>query len=275
MTKRFDVNSSSDTNYSFDVNSSSDISYSYEDIEIEKLQRQVKSLTNKLVRYKKVNDETISIMETKIMSMQKQISECDELLETTTTQLIELKEQKKIFQELYTSASQKLEKSADLEYLCKKQKEMLEAIDKPNPKLAIEMIKKNNKDTYMYSCKTLESKMELLEEAKLTNDPIVIVIVIIFLNFSLESNLFGTLVMNNETYASFYLQYLLSVNYEDYEIYCLRYKKIKEYAKEKVKRAFAIKNDIGRHHELGICLKFCEQYPEELSHLILLINNAT
>ena len=128
-----------------------------------------------------------------------------------------------------------------------------------------------HKDMYIYLCKTVETKLQLLEEAKLTNDPNIILTIIIFLNSSLNENLFGIIVMNDKICVPIYLQYLLATDYENFETCCLKYGKLKEYAKEKAKQIVLMRNDIERDKALKMCMEFCEKHPEELNQLYLLL----
>jgi hypothetical protein len=231
---------------------------------VEKLQNKIATLTNKLLAQEHRHREEIAMMDEKIMSMQKQINDLTDVLTKETNQNIKLDEGKKIFQELYDSSSQKLEKMAYFEFLHQQARDRLEAINIPNPKLAIEMIQKYNMDLYIHPCKTMESKTELWNEALYTQDSRVITTIIIFFSFSLEPSLFDTFVTNNQKSIGLYLQYLQLKNYDEFVLFCLKHGRYLEYVKAKLQRAMAITDIDTCWRELTECLEICERYPKEL-----------
>lgn len=160
----------------------------------------------------------------------------------------------KLLNEVLNSTLLKLEKYSSLEY-------MIHSLNTPNPKFAIKMLKRDKIESYMYACKTLESKIELLKEALYTDDPDVIVSVVSYLNFTLNPELFGKLVMNNDKITSFYLNYLLEKDYIEFESTCIRYNKTNFYIKVRLQRALAIKDYNNRKSALESCLLLCDQEP--------------
>jgi len=178
--------------------------------------------------------------------------------------LTKLEQDYATLQEAYQSSLQKLQYMAHLDFLW-------DALEKPNPKLAVDMIHKYNKDIYLYACKSLESKKQLLMEALATNDPIVVITVVCFLSSTLNEDLFSAIVMSNELVAKLFLQYLLATDYEEFERYCLKYNKYRAYAEAKFQRALNIIDNEERIKALVSCLELCRDHSQELGWLIAAI----
>lgn len=187
------------------------------------------------------------ILEEKLTSLLKHITKQDDEIQ--------------VLNEVLSSTLLKLEKCSHLEHL-------VHALTIPNPKLAIKMLRKNKIDSYMYACKSLESKIDLFREALWSDDTDVIVAVSAYLNFSLNQELFGKIVMNNPKASSFYLNYLLEKDYKEFELICLRYNKTNHYIKIRLQRALAIPDYNKRKSALESCLELCDQ-EENLKRTII------
>lgn len=183
---------------------------------------------------------------------------CDAQVE----QIKNLEADKRALEECLSSQTEKLKDFVSLQYDSKQLKQLLLAVETPNPRLAIEMLKTKRIETYIYACKSLEAKQELFKEAINTSDDRVISTVARFLRFSVSDASFGEMVMDNKnkTVAEIFLKDLLIIDYEDFQKYCLRHNKYDIYIDEKLKRALKIDNKQDRIKELESCLEFAKQY---------------
>lgn len=127
----------------------------------------------------------------------------------------------------------------------------LKALEIADPNLAIKMLKKGQ-ESYMYACKTLTDKTELIGLALKTDDPTIILTVSVFLYFSLDIENFGTLVMNNN-FASkqFLYEYLLNRSFEEFRLVSQRYNRIHDLNSELLKRNFT-KDTLNNYWESRI-----------------------
>lgn len=173
---------------------------------------------------------------------------------TESELVLSLREEIRTLQEVLNVTLVKLQQCADDKY-------MLVALETPNPRLAIKMMKKYN-SVYMYSCKTLESKKELLNEAIIYGDPDIITTVAYYLYFSLNTIDFGDIVINNKISCRLFLSFLLEKDYNEFEMVTLRYNKSDEYIKARLQRALAIPNIFERKLELNKCREYCDKHSE-------------
>lgn len=157
------------------------------------------------------------IIESKLQSMQDQI----EQLQTVIDELLPYKETVEII-------SNKLATLTHIEFQAKQ----LHALEVGNPNMAIDMLRKGH-EAYMYACKTIESKIQLIQLALETRDPQIILSVSIFLYNSLDIEYFNILVMSNN-FAS--KEYLLNRSFEEFKIVCQRYDRIHDLNRELLKR---------------------------------------
>lgn len=161
------------------------------------------------------------LLETKLESLQKHAEE----LQSVIDELMPYKEM----------ADDLLKRNQELSYL-EFDSKCLKALEYPDPEFAIKMIRKGQ-DAYMYTCKTLEDKSKLFSLALASNNPDVVLTVTIFLYFSLNTNHFGELVMNNEIAATQFLHnYLLGRSFEEFKLVCQRYNRTRDLKRELLKR---------------------------------------
>lgn len=161
------------------------------------------------------------LLESKFQSMCDQI----EKLQTVIDELLPYKETVEIM-------TDKLSTLSYVEFQAKQ----LHALEVGNPKMAIHMLQKGC-DSYMYACKTIESKTTLFNLALETKNPQIILSVTIFIYFSLDTVNFGTLVMNNKFASKQFLhEYLLNRSFEEFKMVCLRYDRMHDLNCELLKR---------------------------------------
>ncbi len=206
-------------------------------------EKKIVSLQLKILSQENIINDTNNIMECKIISLQKHINNCEAKilnLENTNNSLHET-----------------------LDVLTKKYSAnwcFNETIGIANPKYAIKMLETYNIDAFMYSCKTLDSKQELIKEALNTNNDNIILIVCIFLQNSLDTINFDKVIMKNELTSSLLLNYLLKKDFLEFEFISLRYNKHKEYVKGKLQQCLADKDINNRKKELELLIDYTKKH---------------
>jgi hypothetical protein len=161
------------------------------------------------------------LLESKFQSMCDQI----EKLQTVIDELLPYKETVEVM-------THKLSTLTHIEYQAMK----LHALEVGDPKIAICMLQKGC-ESYMYACKTIESKTQLMALALQTDNPQIILSVSIFLYFSLDTENFGTLVMKcNFASKQFLHEYLLHRSFEEFRMVCQRYGRAHDLNCELLKR---------------------------------------
>jgi len=183
-------------------------------------------------------------------------------METTYEELkskvSKLEEENKALIEFNESNVEKLKHMADLEF-------SNQAYETANPKFAIEMLDKHNKDIYLYACKTSESKQALMKGALSTNNPNVVLAVTNFLYLTLNADNFSAMVMNNEIAVNLFFNYLLEKDYAEFEFNCLKHNKYEIYVKASLKRAISIEDNKKRKEALYSLLCFCRTHLQRFS----------
>jgi len=135
------------------------------------------------------------------------IEECEKKIDT-------LRNEKSVLREILDATIAKQEKYSHLEGAAK----ALKALEVANPKYAVHMIHRHGIDAYMYTCKSLESKQALMNEALHTDNPTVLIVVADFLRYTLNRQLFDQIAMNNPIVSNHYLSYLQTKDKDEFEV---------------------------------------------------------
>ncbi len=205
-------------------------------------EKKIISLQLKILNQENIINETNNIMECKLISLQKHIDDCENKILTLKNTNDSLHETLDVLTKKYSAN------------WC-----FNETIGVINPKYAIKMLSNYNIDAFIYSCKTLESKQELLKEALNTNNDNIILIICIFLQYSLDTINFEKIVMENDLTSTLLLNYLLQKDYFEFEFIALRYNKHKEYVKAKLKLCLADTNIDNRKNDLETLLSYTKK----------------
>jgi hypothetical protein len=118
----------------------------------------------------------------------------------------------------------------------------LKALHKANPRMAVRALERECCPVFMYACRTLKEKQELLKEAmgQWVSDN-TLEAVVAFLYHSLNPAEFYHLVFPHEVAVARFLKHLGEErDYEEYLMVCWRYQLYKEYFRARFKRALSL-----------------------------------
>jgi len=232
------------------------------------LKKANEGLKKQLKRQGESHQETISMMEEKLQTMQAHVELCTQQLTKSQEQLAKVTTQHEALQEVWEGSLQKQTAFAVREFKFSQSEQLIKALDVENPKLAIQMLGSQQKEHYIYTCKSIDSKRELLKEALASGIPDVIGFITAFLRFSLNEALFESIVMTNHEASSIFLRDLKERDPIEYAEMCLKYNRMKEYGTFKLQEALQTVNQDTRARKLEKVLELCNKHPGDLGSLI-------
>jgi len=152
----------------------------------------------------------------------------------------------------------------------------LGGLTSPNPSFAIEKLKEEQDPQFMYPCKTVQEKKELLVGAIKTEVPDIILTVLHFLKMSLTLDVFDSILLPSHEAVTCYLRYLIETkskrNQKEWKRIVLaahRYDELALYLYDKAVNATVPEKKLSK---LQDCLRVIKQY-NCLTHLVQEIEN--
>jgi len=141
----------------------------------------------------------------------------------------------------------------------------------PDPKAAIQKLI-DDEPIYMFNIKKLEQKKQLLNQAVLTNDGNIIIKVLLYLEYTLNQNIFKNLICSNVESLNYYLRYLKFEDKGKFKDICIELKEFKELFNFMLEEALRLSNSEEQLKKYKELLILCVDH-EELTNEIPKIEN--